>query len=146
MKQLIAIGVTLALVNAPTGAEAQKGKGSSSSQQKAAKSRAQTDDASAARRALERNPRLASRVAERLPAKIDVMWAASGFRNLGQFVAAVNAADNLEIPFVTLKSRLLERGMTLGQAIRTLRPSVDYRQEAERAEREAREMIGKAER
>jgi hypothetical protein len=90
---------------------------------------------------LRRNPDLADRVAERLPARIDVMWAASGFRDLGQFLAAVNAADNLQIPFMTLKSRMLDDGMNLEQAIRDLRRSSDYRKEARRAQDEAKKMM-----
>ena len=71
------------------------------------------------------------------------MWAASGFRDLGQFVAAVNAADNLQIPFMTLKARILDDGMDLSQAIRDLRRSSDYRKEARRAEDEAKAMMRK---
>jgi hypothetical protein len=83
--------------------------------------------------ALRRNPNLAERIAARLPARIDVYWASSGFRNLGQFVAAVNAAHHLKIPFMTLKSRLLDDRMSLGQAIRDLRPEADYRKETRRS-------------
>jgi hypothetical protein len=98
---------------------------------------------SAVQRALERDPDLSRRVAQRLPARIDVMWAASGFRDLPQFVAAVNAADNLQIPFMTLKARILDDGMNLSQAIRDLRRSSDYRKEARRAEDEAKAMMRK---
>ena len=45
------------------------------------------------------------------------MTAAAGFRNLGQFVAAVNVSNNLGIPFLQLKSLMVDRGMSLGQAI-----------------------------
>jgi hypothetical protein len=93
--------------------------------------------------ALRRNPDLVDRVAQRLPARIDVMWAASGFRDVAQFVAVVNAADNLQIPFMTLKSRILDDGMNLRQAIRDLRRSSDYRKEARRAEDEAKAMMRK---
>jgi hypothetical protein len=93
--------------------------------------------------ALNRDPDLADRIAQRLPPRIDVMWASSGFRNLGQFVAAVNAADNLQIPFMTLKSRMLDEGMSLGEAIRDLRRSSDYKKEARRAEDEAKAMMRK---
>ena len=104
---------------------------------------ATTGTPSAVQQALRRDPDLADRVAQRLPARIDVMWAASGFKDLGQFVAAVNAADNLQIPFMTLKSRMLDDKMNLGQAIRDLRRSSDYRKEARRAEDEAKAMMRK---
>jgi hypothetical protein len=102
---------------------------------------ATTGTLSPVQQALRRNPDLADRVAARLPSRIDLMWAASGFRDLGQFVAAVNAADNLQIPFMTLKSRMLDDGMNLAQAIRDLRRSSDYRKEARRAESEAKAMM-----
>jgi hypothetical protein len=106
-----------------------------------AKTQAPTGSLSPVQQSLRRNAALADRVAERLPARIDVMWAASGFRDLGQFVAAVNAAYNLQIPFMTLKSRLLDDRMSLGQAIRDLRRSSDYRKEAKRAQDEAKAMM-----
>lgn len=102
-----------------------------------------TGTLSPVQRALHRNPGLSERIAQRLPPRIDVMWAASGFRDLGQFVAAVNAADNLQIPFMTLKARILDDGMNLSQAIRDLRRSSDYRKEARRAEDEAKAMMRK---
>jgi hypothetical protein len=104
---------------------------------------AATGTLSPVQRALNRDPDLSERVAQRLPARIDVMWAASGFRDLAQFVAAVNAADNLQIPFMTLKARMLDDGMNLSQAIRDLRRSSDYRKEARRAEDEAKAMMRK---
>ena len=96
---------------------------------------------SAVQQTLRRDSQLADRIGERLPAKIDVMWASSGFRNMGQFVAAVNASNNLAIPFMTLKSRLIDDRMSLGRAIRDLRPSADYRKEARKAELEAQAII-----
>jgi hypothetical protein len=98
---------------------------------------------SSVQRQLQRNPNLANQLTERLPRSFDAVSASSGFRTLGDFVAAINAANNLQIPFVTLKARMVDGRMSLGQAIRNLRPSADYRAEARRAEREAAAIIRK---
>ena len=49
------------------------------------------------------------------------MPAAAGFRNLGQFNAAVNASYNHELPFAELKTRMVDQGMSLGQAVKEVR-------------------------
>jgi hypothetical protein len=70
---------------------------------------------------LHRNTRLASKLRSRLPPGTNLDTAAAGFRNLGQFVAAVNVSHNLGIPFSELKTRMVEQGMSLGQAARAVR-------------------------
>jgi hypothetical protein len=85
---------------------------------------------------------LASKLQSRLPAGTDVVAAAKGFRNLGQFVAAVNVSHNLRIPFTALKADIVTRNMSLGQSIQDLRPSANATQEADRGETEAKKMIG----
>ena len=60
-------------------------------------------------------PELSQRMRLRLGS--DPMLAASGFKNLGQFVAAVNVSNNLGIQFSMLKGLMVNRGMSLGQAI-----------------------------
>jgi hypothetical protein len=91
---------------------------------------------------LQKNTNLASKLSGRLPAGTDLMTAAEGFRNLGQFVAAVNVSHNLGIPFADLKTAMVVDGMSLGQAIKSERPSVDSTMEARRAESDASRMIG----
>jgi hypothetical protein len=103
---------------------------------------ASTGTLSPVQQKLQRNTNLANRLRGRLPAHIDVISAASGFRNLGQFVAAVNVSNNLGIPFVTLKSRMVDDRMSLGRAIKDLRPSADSRKEARRAEADAATLLG----
>jgi hypothetical protein len=95
---------------------------------------------------LQRNTNLASKLSSRLPAGTDLMTAAADFRNLGQFVAAVNASSNLDIPFADLKSRMVDDGMSLGQAIQDVRPSADGTLEARRAESTASVLIEESER
>jgi hypothetical protein len=89
---------------------------------------------------LQRNTQLASKLQGRLPQGTDLMLAAAGFRNLGQFVAAVNVSNNLGIPFTQMKTQMVDNNLSLGQAIQKLRPGSDS-QLAVQAEREADETI-----
>jgi hypothetical protein len=65
---------------------------------------------SKAQQKLATNSKLATKMTERmgtaLPANVTIVQAASGFKNLGQFIAAVNVSNNLQIPFAELKSRM----------------------------------------
>src|SRR5258707_1127414 len=82
---------------------------------------------------LTQNTQLSSKLSSLLPAGTDLQAAPAGFRNLGQFVAAVHVSHNLDIPFDQLKCTELATtaacpGMTvpsksshLGQAIQTLK-------------------------
>jgi len=82
--------------------------------------------------------KLQGRLQSRLPAGTNLVTAASGFSNLGQFIAAVNVSHNLGITFSQLKADMVDRHMSLGQSIQDLRPSVNAEAEAKRAESEAR--------
>ena len=95
---------------------------------------------------LQRNTQLASRLQSRLPAGTDVTAAAAGFRNLGQFVAAVNVSNNLGLDFPTLKTAMVTDGKSLGQAIQAQKgTTVDASQAATQAQRDADAMISPAE-
>jgi hypothetical protein len=97
---------------------------------------------SPAQQKLQRNTNLASKLQSRLPAGTDLMAASAGFRNLGQFVAAVNVSNNLGIPFSELKTRMVTNGMSLGQAIQDTRPRTnDTTTIVRRAETDADVMI-----
>jgi hypothetical protein len=89
---------------------------------------------------LQSHTQLASKLQSRLPGT-NVVTAAGGFRNLGQFVAAVNVSHNLRIPFSQLKTDMVTKHMSLGQAIQTLRPTANSTQEVERAQTQARQMM-----
>ena len=101
---------------------------------------------------LTQNTQLSSKLSGLLPAGTDLQTAAAGFRNLGQFVAAVHVSHNLDIPFAQLKCTELataaacpgmtlpSKGSHLGQAIQTLKPtmsSADSKSAAKQAEKEA---------
>ncbi len=90
---------------------------------------------------LQKNTNLADKLRTRLPKNTDLMDAAEGFRNLGQFVAAVNVSNNLGLDFTELKTRMVDDGMSLGQAIQDGKKTVDVETEVRRAETEADSMI-----
>src|SRR5262249_49862424 len=53
------------------------------------------------------NTKLASKLQGLLPPGTNLQTASSGFKNLGQFVAAVHVSHNLGIPFDQLKAKML---------------------------------------
>jgi len=86
---------------------------------------------------LQQNTNLASKLQTRLPPGTDLNTAAAGFRNLGQFVAAVNVSNNLGLDFPTLKTAMVTDGKSLGQAIQAQKSTVDGTTVATRAEHDA---------
>jgi hypothetical protein len=94
---------------------------------------------------LQKNTTLASKLSSRLPAGTDLMTAAAGFRNLGQFIAAVNVSNSLDIPFAQLRTMMVTEKKSLGQAIQVLKPAASATVEAQHAEYDARGMIAETE-
>jgi hypothetical protein len=84
---------------------------------------------------------LANKLQTLLPSGTNVVTAAGGFRNLGQFVAAVHVSHNLGIPFSQLKTDMVTKNMSLGKSIQALRPSVNATQEVERAETQTKRTM-----
>jgi hypothetical protein len=68
----------------------------------------------------------------------DAATACSGFKNMGQCVAAAHVAKNLDIPggFDALKAKVTG-GMSLGTAIETLAPNANAKSEAKKANKQA---------
>ena len=89
---------------------------------------------------LQQNTGLSDNVAKLFPAGTDLQAAASGFKNLGDFVSAAHVSNNLGIPFADLKTRLLA-GDSLGAAIQALKPGADAQLEANRARARADEQL-----
>jgi hypothetical protein len=95
---------------------------------------------------------LLAKVKRTLPAGTDLNAATAGFKNFGQFVAAVNVSSNHNIEFAKLKAAMTGTTMTgtatgepvlsLGQAIQKLKPGVDGATEAQRAQAQANAEIG----
>lgn len=98
-------------------------------------------------KALSSNPKLKSTLQQRLgsmlPSGMDVAQAANGFKNLGQFVAAVHVSHDLDIPFTQLKDKVTS-GEKLGKAVKTLKPSSNVKSEVKKAKKEAKSDIKEA--
>jgi len=110
---------------------------------------------------IEQNPALKSKLQSMLPAGTDLKTAATGFRNQGQFIAALHVSKNLGIPFDQLKAKMLgttatpgtttattasTAPMSLGKAIHALKPDMsakDAEAAADEAEKEAKLTVSK---
>jgi hypothetical protein len=90
---------------------------------------------------LQKNTNLADKLRSRLPANTNLMDAANGFKNLGQFVAAVNVSNNHHLEFSELKTRMVDQGMSLGQALQDVKKTTNVETEVRSAEAEADRMI-----
>jgi hypothetical protein len=108
---------------------------------------------------LEQNIHLKNNLASFFPAGTNLTMQATGFKNLGQFVAAVHVSHNLDIPFDQLKCTELgtkkatasgmtcpstvtnESGMSLGKAIHTIQPDTNSKQAVHDANRQAKTDI-----
>ena len=95
-----------------------------------------------------------ARMQSLLPQGMDLKTAESGFRNHGQFIAALHVSKNLGIPFDQLKAKMTgvsvnaagqtttSTPMSLGKAIHELRPDLtesQANQQAQQAERQTKE-------
>jgi hypothetical protein len=62
-----------------------------------------------------------ARVKTMLPAGMTLEEASAGFRNQGQFLAALNASKNQGVKFADLQTAMTTDGLSLGQAVKQLR-------------------------
>src|SRR5713226_4540174 len=91
---------------------------------------------------LTQNTRLANKLTGLLPPGTNLQNAAGGFKNLGQFVAAVHVSHNLKIPFADLRAKLTgANAESLGKTIHDLKPDADAKAEARKAQREAKDDL-----
>src|SRR5262249_54633822 len=92
---------------------------------------------------IEENPKLAARLQAMLPSGQSLTQAAAGFKNEGQYIAALHACHNLNIPFDQLKAKMTgSNAMSLGAAIKASRPQMSEAQakeEAKKADKEAKD-------
>ncbi len=99
---------------------------------------------------LSNNTKLADRISGL--AGMPAQQACSGFKNLGQCVAAAHVSKNLGIAFTDLKDKMLglnadgtvsstSKPMSLGKAIQSLDPQVDAKAEAKKANKQADDDI-----
>ena len=91
---------------------------------------------------IQSKPEVASRVQSLLPSGMSMSAASAGFKNEGQFLAALHASQNLGIPFDQLKARMTGSASTsLGAAIQASKPGISDSQakaEAKKAEAQAK--------
>jgi hypothetical protein len=92
---------------------------------------------------IESNTALAGKLKPMLPPNTTLSQASAGFKNQGQFIAALHVSQNLHIPFDQLKARMTgSEPMSLGAAIHAAKPELSQAQaseEAKKAEKEAKE-------
>ncbi|MBI2818436.1 MAG: hypothetical protein HYX73_00515 [Acidobacteria bacterium] len=86
------------------------------------------------------NPKLSGKLQEFFPAGTNLTTEATGFKNLGDFVAATHVSHNMGIPFGDLKGKIMS-GKSLGQAIHELKPDADSKSEASRAQNQAKKTL-----
>jgi hypothetical protein len=67
------------------------------------------------------NPEQLARITAMLPAGMTLEQATAGFRNQGQFIAALNASKNQGVVFADLQKAMTVDGLSLGQAVHKLR-------------------------
>jgi hypothetical protein len=82
-------------------------------------------------------PQLHAKVTALLPPHMTLNSASAGFRNQGQFIAALHVSRNLGIPFAALKSDMTTKHMSLGQSIHAWRKTADAPREAKKGEAQA---------
>jgi hypothetical protein len=91
---------------------------------------------------LSNNTQLAGKLQSLLPQGTNLQTAAQGFKNLGQFVAAVHVSHNLGIPFDQLKSQMIGPPKeSLGKAIQALKPDANSKTEVKTANKQAKQDI-----
>ncbi len=94
-------------------------------------------------------PNLSGNLQKLLPAGTDMSTVCTGFRNLGQCVAAVHVSHNLGLSFTDLKTNMLGKPatdstpavapMSLGKAIQALDPKADVKAEVNKANKQAKD-------
>jgi hypothetical protein len=88
------------------------------------------------------NTQLAAKLQGLLPPGTNLQTAAQGFKNLGQFVAAVHVSKNLGIPFDQLKAKMTgPPPESLGKAIQQLDPSANAKAALKTAEKQAHQDL-----
>ncbi len=85
---------------------------------------------------LSRNTQLNSRLQKLLPTGTTPQQACSGFKNLGQCVAAIHVSHNLNIPFDQLKEKMMS-GESLGKSIHDINPTAHAKSEAKKGQKQA---------
>jgi len=87
---------------------------------------------------LAQQPQLTAQLQKLYP-EMDLAVASADFKNLGAFVSTLHVSKNLTIPFDQLKAKVTgENAISLGKAIKELKPAVDADAEVKKAEAQAK--------
>ncbi len=87
--------------------------------------------------ALSKNTQLDSKLQGLLPPGTTPQQACSGFKTLGECVAAIHVAHNLDIPFNDIKTKMTGSSHEkLGKAIQDLKPTANAKAEVKKAQQE----------
>jgi hypothetical protein len=86
---------------------------------------------------IDAHPQLVTRLTPLLPSGMTIDQAAAGFKNQGQFIAALHVSKDLNIPFDQLKAAVTGPDhVSLGKAIQQLKPTANAKAEVKLAETE----------
>jgi hypothetical protein len=91
---------------------------------------------------LSQNSKLSSKLDSLLPSGTTAQQACSGFKNLGECVAAIHVSKNLGITFDDLKAKMTGASAeSLGKSIHDLKPDADAKAEVAKAKKQAKEDL-----
>ena len=75
-----------------------------------------------------------------------MLFRSNGFKNMGEFVAAVHVSNNLNIPFDQVKAKIVTGHTSLGEAVHALKPDLSKdaaNAEAKKAEDQSKQDTNK---
>jgi hypothetical protein len=87
---------------------------------------------------LSKNTKLSSKISSLTG--MDAQKACSGFKNLGQCIAAAHVSKNLGISFADLKTKMMG-GDSLGKSIQVLQPAANSKTAAKKAQKQANDDL-----
>lgn len=88
------------------------------------------------------NTKLSQKLQGLLPQGTNLQTAAQGFKNLGQFVAAVHVSNNLDIPWDQFRSKMIgPPSQSMGKTIQALKPAANAKAETKKAKKQAKQDI-----
>lgn len=92
---------------------------------------------------ISKNPQTVKNVQGLLPTGMTLEAASAGFKNRGQFIAALHVSKNLNIPFADLKTKMTgDNSESLGKSIHALKPGLtpeEVKSETKKAEKQAKD-------
>jgi hypothetical protein len=87
------------------------------------------------------HPQLDSKLTAMLPKGMTLNQASMGFKNQGQFIAALHVSRNLGVSFKDLRTQMVTKHKSLGQSIQTLKKTADTDDAVKTAEHQANDDV-----